>query len=89
MDRDTKPRQPNMITGGGTLNLTGIVYAISGELKLQGSPQVFLRGAGTTVLTDTMTLQGSPEFIVSAAEDPNLKPNDRIIGREAYVRVVR
>lgn len=88
-DRDTKPRQPNMITGGGTLNLTGIVYAISGELKLQGSPQVFLRGAGTTVLTDTMTLQGSPEFIVSAVEDPNLKPNDRIIGREAYVRVVR
>lgn len=88
-DRSANPRKPNEIKGGGSLNFTGIIYAIGNELKLQGSPQVFLRGAGTTVLTDTLTLQGSPEFIVTAVDDPNLRPNDRIIGREAYIRVIR
>ena len=68
--------------------MRGIIYALSGHLKLHGSPQVFLEGAGTMVLTNTMTLQGSPEFILTSLDDDDLLPNDRLIGRDAYVRVI-
>lgn len=88
-DRNANPRRGNEITGGGTLEMTGALYAINNDLKLQGSPHVVMRGAGTMVLVDTLTLQGSPEFVVINTDDPNLRPNDRIIGREAYIRVVK
>ena len=87
-DRAAMPRDGNKITGGGRLDMRGIIYAINSDLELHGSPQVYIEGAGTMILTNTLSLQGSPELIINSVEDTSLLPNDRIIGRDAYVRVI-
>lgn len=87
-DRAAMPRKDNQITGGGTLNMKGIIYALNSHMKLHGSPQVFIEGAGTMILVNTLTLQGSPELVVKSVDNPDLLPNDRIIGRDAHIRVI-
>ncbi len=87
-DRDAMPKKPNAITGGGTLSLKGIIYTIKSHLEFHGSPEVFIEGAGTMILTNTMTMQGSPELTLVSVDNKDLLPNDRIIGRDAYIRVI-
>ncbi len=88
-DRDSTPIQPNEIKGGGSLDINGIIYTPNGELKLQGSPVLNIRGAGNMIVTDTMKLQGSPELNVILDNSPNLLPNDKVVGRDAYIRVIK
>jgi len=88
-DRDVMPRQPNEFTGGGELNIVGAIYAINGDMRLQGSPRVTMVGGRNVLITGTLALQGSPELIVEATENPNLLPNDRLIGRDSYIRVIK
>jgi len=88
-DRNSRPSRPNEIKGGGSLDIDGIIYTPNAELKLQGSPVLNVRGAGNMIVTDTLTLQGSPELNVIVGNNPNLLPNDEIIGRDAYIRVIK
>ncbi len=87
-ERGINPRSPNQITGGGEINMSGIIYTKNAELKLHGSPVLNITGGGTMIVSDALTMQGSPELNIRSTTDMSLMPNDELIGRYAQIRVV-
>ena len=87
-DRGSNPKNPNKFTGGGSLSLTGNIYTPNADLELHGSPEVTLTGSATVLVINTLKLQGSPVLLVRNIDDPDLLNNDRLIGRDAYIRVI-
>ena len=88
-DPTSTPSKANAVTGGGTINFEGVIYTPRAELKLHGSPTLNIRGGGNMIVTDRLTLQGSPELNVVIDNRADLMPNDEIIGRDAYIRVIK
>jgi hypothetical protein len=66
---DSIPDSPNLIIGGGTIEINGILYFPAQPLKITGSGDIGTTAAQFAILADTIAIEGNGQLRIKIGQD--------------------